>query len=72
MQLSEEWLDFLNNLDKKGPVALHAFPKHFKNWSKAEKLLGEIIRQGLVDLDEYMTKLVITKKGRALVNNRSE
>ncbi|HHW41017.1 MAG TPA: hypothetical protein GXX19_07700 [Syntrophomonadaceae bacterium] len=72
MQLSEEWLDFLNNLDKKGPVALHAFPEHFKNRSKAEKLLGEIIRQGLVDLDEYMTKLVITKKGRALVNNRSE
>lgn len=72
MQLSEEWLDFLNNLNKKGPMSLHTFSEFFKNRKRAERLLGEIIRQGLVDLDEYMTKIVITEKGRALIKNRSE
>jgi len=53
-------------------MALHTFSEFFKNRKRAERLLGEIIRQGLVDLDEYMTKIVITEKGRALVKNRSE
>lgn len=68
MQLAEEWIDFLHMLDKKGPVPLHIFSIYFKNKKRAEKLLGEIIRQGLVDLDEKLINILITEKGRAFIN----
>lgn len=71
MQLSEEWIDFLHMLDKKGAVPLYTFSIHFKNRKRAEKLLGEIIRQGLVDLDKNMINILITEKGRAFINKNS-
>lgn len=67
MQLSNEWLDFLKSLKEKGPADLQTFHRRFKDGERAKRLLGEIIRQGLIDLDEGLTRIIITRKGLELV-----
>ncbi|MGB9792183.1 MAG: hypothetical protein ACPLTR_06360 [Thermacetogeniaceae bacterium] len=67
MQLSNEWVEFLRILSKKGSIPVTNFSTYFKNSKKAEKSLGEIIRQGLIDLDLSTERIFITKKGKEFI-----
>lgn len=72
MQLSNEWVEFLKVLKETGPMRLSEFSTYFKNKRKAEKSLGEILRQGYIDLDPSMNYISITKKGEMfLIEYRS-
>lgn len=70
MTLSDEWLDFLAYLSKHGSVSMGEYPKHFVRPDLAQRLLGEIIRQGLVDPDNSFTVLNSTPTGRDRVKDR--
>lgn len=72
MRLSDEWIEFLKTLKKTGTIPLSEFSVCFKNKRKAEKSLGEIIRQGYIDLDLSKKHIVITKKGEKFIETFSE
>lgn len=71
MTLSDEWINFLISLNLNGPQEMKTFASSFKNQKKAERMLGEIIRQGLIDLDDELVRIEITEKGRSLVQELS-
>lgn len=71
MTLSDEWINFLISLNLNGPQEMKTFASSFNNQKKAERMLGEIIRQGLIDLDDELVRIEITEKGRALVQELS-